>query len=116
MPISPGMQGDASLTVDQSHTAGAPGGSNLPTLGLPALIALIERAASNAIRRGLDDGDVTVGTYIEVRYHTPVPIGKHVHAEAEVTAFEGRTVHFAVRATDSTRSIAEGRHERGVVN
>lgn len=116
MPIMPGMQGDAGLTVDESHTPGAPGGSNLPTLGLPALIALIERAAANAIRRGLDDGEVTVGTNIEVRYHTPVPIGKHVRAEAVVTAIEGRTVQFDVRATESTAAIAEGRHERGVVN
>ena len=52
MPVTPGMRGEASLTVDQSHTASALGSGNVPTLGTPALVALMERAAAHVARRG----------------------------------------------------------------
>src|SRR5438105_10554005 len=90
MAISPGMQGQASLTVDQSHTARASGSGSLPTLGTPALIALLERAAVNAVRRGLEEGQESVGTMVNVRLLHPTALGKHVRAEAVVTSFDGR--------------------------
>ncbi len=116
MPITPGMRGEAALTVDQSHTASALGSGNVPTLGTPALVALIERAAANAVRRGLNEGEETVGTVINLRHHAPTPIGKRVRAEAVVTAVEGQTIRFDVRASDSAATIGEGSHERVVVN
>ncbi len=117
MPISVGMRGEASLTVDQSHTAAALGAGNLPTFGQPALVALLERAAVNAIRRGLGEGEESVGKMIDIRYVAPTAIGKRVRAEAVVTAVAGRTVTFAVRAFDATGGVVgEGTHERLIVD
>jgi fluoroacetyl-CoA thioesterase len=117
MAVTPGMRGEASLTVDQSHTASALGSGNVPTLGTPALIALMERAAANVARRGLEQGEETVGTMINVRHLIPTPIGKRVRAEATVTAVEDRKICFDVRAHDSAGNlIGEGTHERVVVD
>jgi fluoroacetyl-CoA thioesterase len=116
MPITPGMQGQATLTVDQSHTARALGSGNVPTLGTPALIALMERAAVHAVRRGLDDGEETVGTMVNVRHLAPTALGKHIRAEATVTAVNGRAISFNVVALDSHGKIGEGTHERLIVD
>src|SRR5206468_3520802 len=101
MPVTAGMRGEASLTVDQSHTGGA-GGGNLPTLALPALVALLERAAAHAVRRGLAPGEETFGTTVNVRYLSPASIGRFVRAEAVVTAVADSKISFTVRAFDST--------------
>src|SRR5213082_3350263 len=107
MAITTGMQGQASLTVDQSHTARASGVGTLPTLGTSALIALLERAAVNAIRRGLDEGQESVGTMVSVRQLSPTGLGKHVRAEAVVTSFDGNRVGFDVVALDSHGRVGE---------
>jgi fluoroacetyl-CoA thioesterase len=116
MPVTLGMRGEATIIVDPSHTASALGSGNVPTLGTPALVALIERAAVNAIRRGLDDGEESVGTGISVRHTAPTPIGKRVRAEVVVSAVYDRTITFDVRASDPAAAIAEGTHERVIVN
>jgi fluoroacetyl-CoA thioesterase len=116
MPVTPGMRGEASMTVDQAHTASALGSGNVPTLGTPAVVTLLERAAVNAVRRGLEEGQETVGTLINIRHLSPTAIGKHVRAQAIVTGVEGRTITFEVSATDPSGKIAEGTHERIIVN
>jgi fluoroacetyl-CoA thioesterase len=117
MTVTPGMKGEASLTVDQQHTASALGSGNVPTLGTPALIALMERAAANVARRGLEPGEETVGTMVNIRHLIPTPIGKRIRAEATVTAVDGRKICFDVRAFDAAGDvIGEGTHERVVVD
>jgi fluoroacetyl-CoA thioesterase len=116
MAVIPGLRGEAALTVDTSHTASALGSGNLPTLGTPALIALIERAAVNAIRRALQDGEESVGVMVNVRHLAPTPLGKRVRAEATVTAVDGRRISFDVRASDAVAVIAEGTHDRVLVD
>jgi fluoroacetyl-CoA thioesterase len=116
MAVIPGLRGEAALTVDTSHTASALGSGNLPTLGTSALVALLERAAVNAIRRALQTGDESVGVMVNVRHLAPTPLGKRVRAEATVTAVDGRRISFDVRASDAVAVIAEGTHERVLVD
>src|SRR5579884_3317819 len=103
MAVTTGMRGEAALTVDQSHTASALGSGNVPTLGTPALVALMERAAVNVARRGLEPGEETVGTMVNIRHLIPTPIGKRIRAEATVTAVDGRKICFDVRARSEER-------------
>jgi fluoroacetyl-CoA thioesterase len=116
MPVQIGMKGQAAVTVDQKNTASALGSGALPCFGTPALVALMERAAVNAVRYHLDDGQETVGTLVSVRHTAPTPVGKRVHAEATVTAVEGRRISFTVTAADASGSVGEGTHERFVVD
>lgn len=116
MALTVGMRGEASLVVGQAHTASSLGTGNLPTLGLSALIALLERAAINAIRRGLEPGEESIGTMARVRQITPVALGKRIRAEAVVTGVHDQGVTFEVRASDSTSVIGEGTLERTIVN
>jgi predicted thioesterase len=113
--LTPGLRATARATVGPESTAQALGSGDLPVLGTPALIALLERAAVAAVAGGLDPAETTVGTRIEVAHLAATPLGDDVRAEAEVTAVEGRRIVFAVAAFDSRQKIGEGRHERVVV-
>jgi predicted thioesterase len=53
---------------------------------------------------------------VNVRHLAPTPLGKRVRAEATVTAVDGRRISFDVRASDAVAVIAEGTHERVLVD
>ena len=51
-----------------------------------------------------------------MRHIAATPVGMRVTAVAEVTAVEGRTVHFRLEARDERDLIGDGVHQRVVVN
>jgi predicted thioesterase len=116
MEVQVGMKGQAAVTVDQSNTAAALGSGSVPSFGTPALVALIERAAVNAIRNRLEEGQETVGVQVSIRHTAPTPVGKRVRAEATVTGVEGRRITFNVTAADSSGSVGDGTHERVIID
>jgi fluoroacetyl-CoA thioesterase len=116
MPVQVGMKGQAAVTVDQSNTAAALGSGAVPSFGTPALVALVERAAVNAIRHHLEEGQETVGVQVSLRHTAPTPVGKRVRAEATVTAVDGRKIAFSVTAADSSGPVGDGTHERVVID
>ena len=111
-----GTRGKASETVTERKTASAVASGAVPTFATPAMIALMERASVNAIRRYLDEGQESVGTLVNVTHLAPTPVGRRVQAEAEVTAVDGRKIAFRVRASDPVEMIGEGIHERVLVD
>jgi predicted thioesterase len=115
MVVQIGLRGRAVLRVTADHTAERLGSGDLPVLGTPALAALCEAAAVNALAGHLAPGETTVGTRIELSHRAPTPVGAEVIAEAELVAVEGRTLRFAATAFDHTGQIGDCRHERVVV-
>ena len=116
MAVSVGQRGEAAVSVDQRNTAIAMGSGNVPVFATPALVALMERAAVNALRRHLEEGEDSVCAAVDIRHLAPTPVGKRVRAEAEVTAVDGRRVTFAVRAFDAVEKVGEGTHARIIVD
>jgi predicted thioesterase len=110
-----GYLGHAALIVAPEHTAVAMGSGALPTLATPALVALAEQAAINAMQSVLPLGMTTVGTEINLRHLTATPIGHNVQAEATVNHVAGRKVFFKIQAFDEREKIAEGTHERFII-
>ena len=115
MALEVGLRGRAALRVAADHTAERLGSGDLPVLGTPALAALFEAAAVNALAGHLAPGETTVGTRIEVSHSAPTPVGSEVYAEAELVAVEGRKLRFAATAFDHREQIGECRHERVIV-
>lgn len=107
-----GARGVATATVDAANTALALGSGDVPVFGTPALVALLEQAAVAALAGGLEPGETTVGTWLEVAHLAATPVGTTVRAEAELVAAEGRKLTFAVVAFDDRQKIGEGRHHR----
>ena len=107
-----GARGVATATVDAENTALALGSGDVPVFGTPALVALFEQAAVVALAGGLEPGETTVGTWLEVAHLAATPVGTTVRAEAELVAAEGRKLTFAIVAFDDRQKIGEGRHQR----
>lgn len=111
-----GAKGHADTQVTEHNTAVLLGSGALPVLGTPAMVALMEQAACNALSVHLPLGTTTVGTSLAIKHLTATPLGHHVQATATVTAVEGQRVTFTVAAYDEKEKIGEGTHERFVVN
>jgi fluoroacetyl-CoA thioesterase len=115
-----GIEGTATLEVTPASTAIALGSGDLPVLGTPRLIALMEEAACAALADVLLPESTTVGIHVDVRHSVASPLGASVTATAQVTDIDGTRILFDVTAThrrgDETVEIGRGTHRRVVVD
>ena len=116
MDIEIGTAAVVGLVVEAVDTAIALGSGDVPVLGTPRVIALMEEAAVAALAGSLDEGFTSVGPRIAIDHLVPSFVGTTVEAMAEVVGVDGRSVGFRVVARDEERVVAEGEHLRFVVN
>ena len=116
MGLEIGLRGRATMRVTPDKTAEAWGSGDVPVLGTPSLVALLETAAVNAVVGHLGPGETTVGTWLDVSHLAATPVGVEVSAEAELVAIEGRKLTFTVVAHDPRNRIGECRHHRMIVS
>ena len=86
-----------------------------PVLSTPAMIGMMEVAASHALRAALPPGFISVGTRIEVDHLKAVPAGTRVVASAKLTRRRGRFLEFEVEARAGRHVIGRGKVFRAVV-
>ena len=115
MSLTVGSKGRAEALVTEANTAAAVGSGLVPVFATPYMVALMENAAVNAVQAGLEAGQGTVGTRLEVTHDAATPVGMKVWAEAELTAVEGKKLTFTVRAFDEAGPIGGGTHERFII-
>jgi predicted thioesterase len=116
MEIVIGATGSAHLAVGDADTAFALGSGDVPVLGTPRIVALLEQAAVAALDGCLDDGTTSVGTRITLDHVAASSVGAFVEATAEVVDVDGRTVAFQVVAQEGDRTVAIGNHTRIIVD
>ena len=116
MALKVGMKGEASTLVVHENTAASVGAGGVEVFGTPMMIALMENAAWGAVSRDLAEGEVTVGTHINVSHLAATPLGQQVRAIAELVEIDGRRLVFKVEAFYEKRKIGEGQHVRFIVN
>ena len=85
-------------------------------LSTPHLIGYLEMAVRNLIKEGLPPGWDSVGTHVDVRHLAATPVGMSVRLQAEVISADDRRVTCRVEAYDEREKIAEGTHERALVD
>lgn len=113
--IKVGLTREERGVSDEAHSARAVGSGLLPVLATPAMTALMEQAAANAIGEFLPEGWTSVGISLNIEHTSATPLGMGFRAEAEVTAVEGRKILFDVRAYDDAGEIGHGTHARFAV-
>ena len=111
-----GTQAEQKLLVTSEIAVNFLGLETARVLGTPYLIGFLEITARNAIKPLLGADEDTVGTEVNVRHLAATPIGLQVTFRAEVIAVNDRRVNFKVEAFDEKEKIAEGTHERFIVN
>ncbi|HSJ71743.1 MAG TPA: hotdog domain-containing protein [Acidimicrobiia bacterium] len=111
-----GATASTSLVVDDASTASALGSGDVPVLGTPKVVALVEAAAVAAIAGMLEDGQTSVGTNVTLDHLAPTRVGSSVLATATVTSVDRRSIRFDVDVTEDGRTVATGTHVRAVVD
>ncbi|MBP7358820.1 MAG: thioesterase family protein [Prevotella sp.] len=104
------------FTVNENITAKMMGSGDMPVLATPAMVAMMENTAMNAVAELLDDGETTVGSMINTTHVRPSAIGAEITVTATLVAVDGRKLTFDVMAKDGENMIGQGEHVRFVVD
>ena len=116
MSLEVGLESTVEQSVSEDMTAQALGSGEVPVLGTPALVALVERAAVEALSGRLGEGETSVGAAIELRHIAPTPVGEPVMATVRLASIDDRTLDFEIEVLDRAGTVARGRHRRVVVD
>ena len=111
-----GARGEAQQTVEFKHTLTAHHPELPAVYSTPDMIRLMETAAFHALQSYCEDGEITVGTAINIEHRAASGIGAKVKAEALLESFDGRFYILRVRANDDVREIGKGTISRAVVD
>lgn len=109
---------EATLVVAAEDTAEALGSGDVPVLGTPRLLALMELAARSVAAATLPAGSTTVGISLQLRHLAPSIVGATVRARATITARTDRALEFDLVAEDVATGtvIGDGHHGRAIVD
>ncbi len=116
MQIEVGTSATVHLVVGEADTAIALGSGDVPVLGTPRIVALMEQAAVAALAGTLGEGATSVGTRISVDHLAASLVGVTVTATAEVVGLDGRAVSFRLSVLEGDQRVATGDHVRFVVD
>ncbi|MEN8112789.1 MAG: hotdog domain-containing protein [Actinomycetota bacterium] len=116
MEIQVGTTARVPLVVGEVDTAVALGSGDVPVLGTPRVVALMEEAAVAAVSGALDEGTTSVGTRISVDHLAASAVGATVEARAQVVGVDGRAISFRLSVHESGKLVAKGTHTRFVVD
>ena len=106
-----GLTYTSTVTVSEENIAATMGSGDLEVFATPAMVALMENAAMNAVVGELPEGAMMNTTHIK-----PSAMGDTVSATAVLKEVEGRKLTFEVHAKDSKGVIGEGMHVRYIVD
>src|SRR5690349_20865533 len=105
----PGLTARVESTVTDADTAQALGSGDVPVLGTPRVLALLEAATVEVLRDRLDPGRTSVGVEVELRHDAPSRVGDRVQVRARRRPGEGSRVTFDVDLRDpDDRVLASG--------
>lgn len=111
-----GLTYTSKTTVCKENTALTIGSGDMEVFATPALVALMENAAMNAVKPYLPEGSTTVGAMIQTSHIKPSGLGEEISATALLEEAEGRKLTFKVSASDPKGIIGEGIHIRYIVD
>ena len=114
--LTTGIRGKLERTVTPELTAEALGSGLLPVFATPAVVALAEETAWKSVAPELEEGQGTVGTRMELSHIAATPVGMAVRCETELIEIDRRKLVFAIEVFDEKEKIAEGRHERFIID
>ncbi len=114
--VEVGRSYQSQTRVEEWMTAEKAGNRGVSVLSTPMLLQLIEEAAVQCLAPTLGPDEVSLGSHIDLAHLAPTPVGFIVRTEVEVIGVDGRRVNFAVAAFDEREKVADGTHERYVMD
>jgi fluoroacetyl-CoA thioesterase len=115
-PVPIGARGEAHEKVERRHTLTAHD-KHLPSIySTPDMIRLMETAGFHALRPYCEDGEITVGTAINIEHRAAARLGSEVRATAELESIGGKFYVLRVKATADGKEIGRGTITRAFVH
>ncbi len=102
--------------VKPEHSASKVSSGAVDVLSTPWLIAFMEDVSFTLLQGKLKDDLTSVGYHVDVKHLAPAPIGAEILVRSSIIKEEGKKVTFRVEAFYKDKKIAEGIHERVIVN
>ncbi len=113
--LKAGLTTTARITVDDSRTISFMG-DEVRVYATPNLLYDVEMTCRDLLLEHLDDGQDSVGTYIDVSHLAATPLGMWVELTVTVESVDGRAVNFEFNARDPVEQICHGKHSRFIVD
>ncbi len=114
--LKAGISKKLEIVVKPEDTAVKYGSGMIEVFASPAMIALMEKTALEAVAPFIPEGKSTVGSEVNVKHVKPTPVGGSVICEAILEEMEGKKLVFRVEAWDKEGLIGKGTHSRYIVN
>ena len=114
--LQTGIKGRREATVLESQTASHIDSGNVRGFATAMMIAMMEKTCLESVKPFLEEGQDTVGTYVDVSHCSATPVGMDVWCESTLVEIDRRRLRFKVAAYDSVGLIGEGYHERFIIN
>jgi fluoroacetyl-CoA thioesterase len=120
--LRPGLTHTMTYTVPEERTVPrllpeSPDFAAMPeVLATGYLVGIIEWACIEALHEHLEDGELTLGTHVDLSHAAPTVPGGTVTVEVRLAEVDGRALTFEVEARDEDATISAGRHRRGVID
>ncbi len=116
MILDVGSEHSDEFVVEGDKLTDVDGTLPMPVLSTPAMIAMMEWAATSLIRDSLPDGFASVGFEVDVRHVGGALEGATCTVTARLReVIEERKLRFDVEVREGERTIGIGTHERRVV-
>ena len=111
-----GLKAVDGYLIKSEHAAKHVGSGEVEALSTPAMIAFMEKTARQTVESKLPEGDITVGTRVDIRHLGPVPIGENLKVTAQLVGIDKTKLTLKVNAEWRNEVIGTGQHERFIVN
>ncbi len=111
-----GVSSRKEFVVMDSDSASRVASGAVNVLSTPSVISFIENTSYLLAQSFLDKGKTTVGFHVDVYHLAPVPIGERVEVISTVDSREGRKIKFKAEVLWKGKKVAEGIHERVIVD
>lgn len=120
--IKAGLAREEFFLVAENHSAAEVGSGpafsldgTLEVLSSPSLAAFMECVAFRLLQEQLPEDLTSLGTSVQINHKAPTLVGRRVRVRAEVSAMEGRRVTLILQGWEGPELVAEGTHQRVVV-
>ncbi|MGI8610024.1 MAG: thioesterase family protein [Candidatus Dormibacteria bacterium] len=113
--LIPGATFELTRSVTEEMSARHLGSGSVGVLATPAMIAMMEGAATLCVQPFVGPGKTTVGYIVNIRHLAPTAIGGEAMARASVTAVDGKRITFNVQCFEGDKKVGDGEHVRVVI-